>query len=444
MYVYDTLLIIFAAGFPRVFNYFLPRFSLAKGKEIVFKITKVLFLAGLCFSIFLYSLSGAIADLLKNPELSRGLKLFSPVPLLMLPTLGIEGIFSTYKKSVYIALYNTLTRALMLLFIVGPVMVFSGSYVTAIYGWICVSCIILIIAYIFKGIPFRGVRQEKSGLEFKEILAYSIPLLAATIAGTVYRAANQFYISRYFGAVVFAEFSNGFIEIPFVQMITGATATVLMPIFSKAVYDRSDISQITDLWRSALRKSAIIIYPMVIYFLFYAEELVTIVYSGAYAVSSTYFSVAMILNFFNIVVFAPLLLALGKVKFYARLHYGMAIAVWVIEYIVILVFNTPISVAISFVVIGIGGILISLGYSAKTLGVSFFSLFPVDKLALIALHSFCSLFLVNILIRSLLPELNIIILIMTAGIAYLVLLLVTGRWVKIDYIEILKPLLKLQ
>lgn len=425
-----------------MFNYFLPRFSIAQGKEIVFKITKVLFLAGFCFSVFLYALSGTIADLLRNPELSRGLKLFSPVPLLMLPTLGIEGIFSTYKKSVYIAVYNTLTRVLMLVFIVGPVIVFSGSYVTAIYGWIGVSCITLVIAYIFKGIPFRGVRQERSGLEFKEILAYSIPLLAATIAGTVYRAANQFYISRYFGAEVFAEFSNGFIEIPFVQMITGATATVLMPVFSKAVYEKSDISQITDLWRSALRKSAIIIYPMVIYSLFYARELVTIVYSGAYAASSTYFSVAMILNFFNIVVFAPLLLALGKVKFYARLHYGLALTTWVIEYLVIMIFNTPISVAISFVIIATGGILISLGYSAKTLGISFLSLFPVVKLLMIALHSFIALFLVNLIVSKLWPDLSSLLLILTAGIGYLAVLFLSGRLFRIDYYGILRPLLR--
>ncbi len=347
----------------------------------------------------------------------------------MLPTLGIEGIFSTYKKTVYIAIYNTLTRALMLVFIVVPVMVFSGGYITAIYGWIGVSVIILIIAYFFKGVPFKGVRQEKSGLAFKEILAYSIPLLSATIAGTIYRAANQFYISRYFGTEVFAEFSNGFIEIPFVQMITGATATVLMPVFSKIIHEKTDISQITDLWRSALRKSAIIIYPLVIYFLFYAEELVTIVYSGAYAASSRYFSVAMILNFFNIIVFAPLLLSLGKVKFYARLHYGLAIATWVVGYLVILVFNTPISVAISFVVIAIGGILISLGYSAKKLGVSFFSLFPVGKLAIIGMHSFIALFLVNLLVRNCLPGFNNILLITTAGIGYLVILLTFFRQV---------------
>jgi O-antigen/teichoic acid export membrane protein len=442
LYVYDTLLIVFTAGLPRVFNYFLPRYTLTQGKEIVLKISKVLFLSGLAFSVFLFAFSGVIADILKNPELSRGLKYFSPVPMLLLPTLGIEGIFSTYKKTVFIAIYDTLTRTLMFIFIIVPVMVFSKNYITAIYGWITVSVIILIIASFYKGIPFKGVKQEKSGLSFKEILKYSLPLVSATIAAVIFRAANQFYISRYFGSEVFAEFSNGFVEIPFVQMIIGATSTVLMPVFSKIVYEKSDMSQITNLWRSTLQKSAILIYPIVIFFMFYSKEVVTIIYSETYSISSKYFSTALILNFFNIIIFAPLLLSFGKVKFYARLHYGLAITAWVVEYLVIIIFKTPLAVAISFVAISVCGLVISLVYSSKILGVSFLSLFPAGRFLVIAIHSFISLFLVNFLLRHFLPHTIDLVFVTIAGIGYLGVLLISSKLVKINYMEIIIPLIQ--
>lgn len=442
IYVYNTLLLVFTAGLPRVFSYFLPRYSLAQGKEIVFKISKVLFFAGLAFSVFLFAFSGLIADVLKNPELSRGLKYFSPVPMLLLPTLGIEGIFSTYKKTFYIAIYRVITRFLMLIFIVGPVILFSRNYLAAIYGWVTVSVIILIIAYFFKSMPFKGVEQEKSGLYFKEILKYSLPIVSATIAGTIYRAANQFYISRYYGAEVFAEFSNGFIEIPFVHMITGSTSAVLMPVFSKIVHEKSDISQITNLWRSALQKSAVLIYPMVIYFMFYSEELVTIVYSETYAASAKYFSTAMVLNFFNIIIFAPLLLSMGEARFYAGLTYGLAITTWVVEYFVVIIFDTPLAIAISFVIIAIAGIAVSMGFSAKKLGVSFLSLFPVGRFMIIALHSFISLFLVNLLLKNIIPDIADIFFIAISGVIYLGILLITARLFKINYLEIIIPLFK--
>src|SRR6185312_3605704 len=146
------------------------------------------------------------------------------------PTLGIEGIFSTYKKTIFIGIYNTLTRFLTLLFIVLPVIVFKGSYITAIYGWVIVSFISLLIAFYFKGIPFKGLQSEKASLSYKEIFSYSLPLVSSSIWGIAIRSADQFYISRFFGSAVFAEFSNGFIQLPLVSMVTGATSIVLMPV----------------------------------------------------------------------------------------------------------------------------------------------------------------------------------------------------------------------
>jgi O-antigen/teichoic acid export membrane protein len=441
LYVYNTLLIIFSAGLPRVFNYYLPRYNLSKGKEIVSKITRILFAAGLLFSLSLFLLSGVIADVLKNPELSIGLKWFSPVPMLLLPTLGLERIFASYRKTTYIAVYNTITRVLMLAFIVLPVILYSNNYLSAIYGWIIVSVIVLLLANAFKKIPFKNVEKQESGLEFKEILKYSIPLVFASVAGTIYRSANQFYISRYFGAEVFAEFSNGFVEIPFVHMITGSASAVLMPMFSKLIHDKSDIDVVTNLWRRTIQKSAILIYPIVIFFLFYSREVITLVYSQAYSTSAVYFSIAMVLNFFNIIIFAPLLLSLGETKFYARLHIFQAIAVWVSHYVVMVIFNSPVSIAISFIVIAISGIIVSLFFSAGKLGVSFKSLFPVGRLIIIGIHSFISLLLVQLIFENFTIKGHQFLVLVLVGVGYTTTLILSAKWFRINYWEIVKPLL---
>jgi O-antigen/teichoic acid export membrane protein len=383
-----------------------------------------------------------IAGILKNPELARGLKYFSPVPVLLLPTLGIEGIFSTYRKTIYIAVYEAVTRTLMLIFIVVPVIIFDQSYIIAIYGWIAVSVVILVIAFYFKGIPFKGITVVKSGLTFREILNYSLPLVSASIAGIIYRSANQFYISRYFGPETFAEFSNGFIEMPFVQMITGATAGVLMPVFSRIIHEKSDFSQITTLWRNALKKSAVLIYPLVIFFLFYSGKIITIVYSQNYAVSAKYFSVALTLNFFSIIVFAPLLLSMGETRYYARIHYILAAATWIIQYLVILIFQSPLSVAVAFVLIGICGINISLIYVSKKINVTFLELFPVKQFLIIAVHSCISLLPVYMILKYVFPETGDLLTVMIAFAAYAGILLLSSGWVNINYLEILMPLIK--
>lgn len=440
LYVYNTLLVVFTAGLPRVFSYYLPRYDLSQGKDIVWKITKVLFLCGLAFSIFLYVFSGLIADILKNPELSKGLKWFSPIPMLILPTLGIEGIFSTYKMTKYIAVYNTLTRGMMLFFITFPVILLRGTYLQAIYGWIFVSIIALIIAYFFKGIPFKGVINEESNLPVKEIFKYSMPIALASIAGIADSASNQFYISRYFGPEVFAEFSNGFIQVPFVGMITGATATVLMPMLSKMVFLKSDREQLLILWRSALQKSMILIYPIVIFCMFYSKEIISIVFSDAYIISAKYFITAMTINFFNVIMVAPLLYSLGETKFIARLAFTMAITSWLFGYLMLIIFKTPLSIAIMYVILSVGYILVAFGYAASKIGVSIKQLFPVARCSVIALHSIIALLVIKSILALMSLQVSTYLLVTLAFIAYFIVLLLLSRLFKIDYYKIVIPL----
>ncbi len=445
LYVYSTLLLIFTAGLPTVFAYFLPRYSLEQGKEIVGKITRVLFLLGAVFSFFLFVFSGVIADLLKNPELSTGLKVFAPIPMMLLPTLGIEGIFSTYKKTFYIAVYNTLSRLLMLLFIVLPVIILKGTYIYAIYGWLVVSLISLILALFFKKIPFKGIQTEKSNLTYREVFSYSLPLVAASLWGIAIKSADQFYISRFFGTEVFAEFSNGFIDIPFVGMVTGATSTVLLPLFSKIIYDLQDKSKIHDilfLWRSALKKSAIIIYPIVVFFAFNAKSIVVLLYSEVYINSVIYFQIAMLLNLFNIIVFAPLLFSLGETRFYSKMHMYFAAAAWGVGYLIVLVFNSPVALAVFSISMAALRVIIALKFVSVLLKVKFIVLFPAKDFGILIVHSLISITLIKLIFIYLnLPINEIVSLILTFA-SFSIVLLFTARIFKIDYLSVVKPLIK--
>ena len=440
VYIYSTLLIIFTAGLPEVFAYFLPRFSIEEGKAIVWKITKTLFFSGALFSFFLFISSGLIAKFLNNPELKVGIRVFSPIPFLLLPTLGIEGIFSTYKKTIFIGIYNTLTRFLTLLFIVVPVILFNGSYITAIYGWLIVSFISLLIAFYFKGIPFRGLRLQKASLTYKRIFGYSLPLVTASLWGIAIKSADQFYISRFFGPGVFAEFSNGFMQLPLVSMVTGATSIVLMPVFSKMVHDKLDISELMITWRSALSKSAIIIYPMVMFFIFFANDIIILLFSKAYESSIIYFQINMAVNFFNIIVFAPLLFSLGKTRIYSRIHMFAALAIWMIEYLVLKLINSPIAIAIVSVVMSITLILVFMIYVSKVLKVTFLDLFPFSEILKISIHTFIIAVLIKIVTINL--HVKLVFVEFTIGLLlYVSVLLLTSSIFKLNYLGSLKPLL---
>lgn len=439
LYVYNTLLVIFAAGLPKVFSYYLPRHSLAHGKDIVRKIGRLLFLMGFFFSLVLFCFSGAIAEVLKNPELAVGLRWFSPIPMLLLPTLGIEGIFSTYKKTIYIAIYNTLSRLLMLFFIVLPVVLFNGTYLYAIYGWLIVSVLSLLFAYYFKGIPFKGVAAQKVDLTYREVFSYSLPILVASLAGIAISSADQFFISRYFGAEVFAEYANGFIQLPFVGMVTAATSTVLFPEFSRLLHGSSNSSKVVDLWRSALAKSAILIYPLVVFFIVFAKPVIELLFSSVYENSVIYFRIAMLLNFFNIIIFAPLLLASGKVRFYRNVHIIIAFLVWSGEYAVVLMIQTPLAVAIVSVSLGIVKILALTWYSARLIKVDLLALIPIKKIGRLLIHSVVVIAVINIFSEYTLSKFSQLPMLMICFFSFSLLLLSTAKFFRLDYLKAIQP-----
>lgn len=441
LYVYNTLLIVFTAGLPRVYGYYLPRYDVAKGKSIVQKVTFLLFILGLIFSLTLYSFSGLIAEVLKNEALKEGLEIFSPIPLLLLPTLGIESIFSTYQKSFYAAIYNVLTRILMLLFIVLPVIFWENSYKTALYGWIAASLFTLIIGLIFMNIPYRKVDQRKSDLTSQEILKYSVPIMAAGVSGIAIKAADQFFISRYFGEEVFAEYANGFIQLPFVTMITGAASVVVMPLFSKLTTSPYQTDEILRLWKNTLEKSAILIYPIVIFFMLNATPTVVALFSEKYIASSKYFQINMVLNFFNIIIFAPLLLSLGESKFYFKIHFYMAFWAWISYCALVHLTDNPIWIAVLSVANSVLLVLLCVFKTTKLLTTNIAAMFPLRKMFKIILHGLIIGLVIKFGIDTFF-KLNEFWYLIVSGSVYAVLLILSSKFLNVDYFESLKPVLK--
>ncbi len=442
LYIYNSFLLIFTAGLPKVFAYFLPRYDKNEGKEIVWRITRLLFGLGFLFAICLFSSAGLIADILKNSELKTGLRYFAAVPIFLLPTLGIEGIFSSYRKTIYIAVYNTLTRIIMLLCITIPVLFISDSYVHAIYGWLAGSFLTLLVALYFKNIPFKNVIRRSTTLKNKTIFSYSLPIVVASIAGIAIKASDQFYISRYFGPDVFAEFANGFIQLPFTGIVTGAAATVLMPRFSTIIHEGDDISQLLILWNSTLEKSALIIYPLLIFSIFYARQIIVILFSDLYLGSVLYFQIVLFLNFFNIILFVPLILALGKSRFYAKIHLLFAFSTWVVGYFAVIIFNSPYFLAVFSVINSILLIICVLLYSCRLLNVSIYEMIPFKKFAVILIHSILGLLLTKFIIASFVHTVSDFASFVCSSLVFAFVMIASSRIFNVNYLSALKPILR--
>lgn len=385
MYVYNSLLLVFTLGLPKAYSYFIPRVSLGQSKDVIRKISRIFMILGIIFSALLFFCSSFIANILKNPDLELALKWFAPTPLLLLPTMGLEGILASYKKTEYIAFFTILSRMFMLLCIVFPVIALQGTYIHALIGFDVASLLTYILSIHLRNLPTKNITREKTEIKCSEIFTFSLPLLTASFWIMIFQSVNQFFVSRYFGNEVFAEFSNGFMEFPINQMIVASVATVLMPLFSgMAVYNREDIGSV---WIGALTKSVKLLYPITIYCILFAPVVMTCFYGSMYKNSAIYFAIKNIESFFTIIPFYPILLALGKTKKYSNVHMIFAFIIVPLEYLVIRLGGAAYMIGIMCVVCVIGKVILQFSIVSKSVNMSFKELIPIIQMFKISMQS---------------------------------------------------------
>lgn len=442
MYIYNTLLMVFTLGLPKAYSYFLSRCSVAEGKSVSRKINLIFFAIGSVFSLFLYAGADVIAIVLNNPNLGRALRLFSLTPLFLLPTMGLESIMAVYKKTYLNAIYIIATRCFMLLLVALPVALYRADCDTAIIGFTFSSLVSCVVALMLKKVPFKGYNSQKTKLSFREIISFSIPLAVASFWSIAIKSADQFFISRYFGNEVFADFSNGSLELPFVGMILGATATVLLPVFSKNVQTEGANSRtIIETWKNATAKSVMLIYPLVIYCWCFAIPIMTLLYGDKYVDSAIYFRIMLVVNLFTIAPYYPIIIALGKTKYYANVHMWNAFLVWVAELLLIKIYPNPYLITVVSVACHLIKILIMINFISKETNSRISQLLPVGTIVKILSTCVVSGLIVLQTANRLFGGLSDFYLLSVTFIIYCILLLLTGKICKLNYITLITPFL---
>jgi len=439
MYIYSAFILIFTAGLPETLTYFLPKLSKSEGKNLVNRFELIFIILGLIFSLFIYFTSGLIAEILNNPALDKALKIYAPVPLLLMPTFSIESVYLREKKSHYLAIYTVFSRIVILTSIVLPVILYKANYETALYGLVVSSFLTLLAALFLIYRPYRGYIPTQSSLKFKDITRYAIPLMGADLCVMMSGSADQFFISRYFGEVIFAEFANGFIQFPLAPMITGSVMAVLIPLFSSANTPRLFENAI-DSWKNAIRKTSLILYPLLVYSLVFATQIIIIIYGKEYSGSSVYFQIILISNFINIYPFLPVMLALGKMRIYVSFYLISAVSIWIFEAISLHIYPSPIIIACVSAANSIFVFIAFYAYIKFKLGINVFTRKTLGSLIKIIAHAVIAVAVVRLFLFPLIQDFPLLLNQCISFSIFYFIVIVTGKWFGLDYKSIVLPL----
>lgn len=444
IFIYSTLLTVFQAGLPNVFSYFLPKYSHEEGKYIVKKINNILIVLGILLSLSIFVLAKPISLFLNNPDLSSGLKLFSPFPMFVLPTLGIEGIYIVNKNTKFIAIYNTITRFIMLIFITVPVIFISNRYESAIIGWGIASIFAFLIALRYKNKPYSNVKREiQVDHLFKKVANYSIPLLGSACILLLYNSINQILISKYYGISAFADYSNGYIPLPFIAILVNPIRNLFIPIFSKAksenYFDDSIIS-----FNNAIKELGILIIPACIFCFTFSKEIMLFLYGKQYESSYLFFMLAITYNIFEILPFQIVLSGIGKTK--ELMIFDITSTIVLITTDLVLIqhgISSPIIIAMCYTIMQI--ILrniVPLIYIYKVTKIKILRKKTISTLTVIFTHCIIVGFITYFITKqfALLID-NLVLKLLISGILFYCLTMTTGKILNINYIHAIYKLL---
>ncbi len=387
LYIYSTTQIVFTLGLPRCYSFFLPNLPISQAKHTINKITNIFYVAGAIFAILLYAASPLVAEGLKNSAITEALRIYSPVALFLLPTLGLEGILATYQKSEYIALYNAMTRIFMLVCVVGPVIAFHGSYRMALWGFVFSSFITYVLAVYLRNMPLRGIKHEPTSVKYRDIWNFSLPLMFASIWGALINSTDQFFISRYFGTEAFANFSNGATSLPFVGIVTASVATVLTPVLTRDLFNK-EYSATLSLWRRSTLKSAKLILPLIIFFMIFAVPTMTVMYGSLYSQSAPFFLIKQVEVSLQVVNMSLILISMGQTRYYSKVHMLAFLVLLPIEYgLSVASFSSAYYVTIGHTIVSIGMTVAVFAFVCKKLDVKALDFLPAKNLLTIVLLS---------------------------------------------------------
>ena len=183
IYIYTLLQGVFAAGLPSAYSYFLPKLDLSQGKQLSRLLLFFFVILGALLSIVFYWGAPLLSSALDNPTLTDKLRLFSPIPFFLIPTLGIEGLFTAVRKTEQLLVYNITTKFFMFFCLISPVLFWEPSIDKIIYGWIVSAVFSFVIALVFKNKPFLILICSNLLTFFRNLVSAAIMYVVAYIYG---------------------------------------------------------------------------------------------------------------------------------------------------------------------------------------------------------------------------------------------------------------------
>ncbi|AXA35122.1 Lipopolysaccharide biosynthesis protein WzxC [Candidatus Sumerlaea chitinivorans] len=315
-----------AFGLQTSLYYFLPRLRPEEKRSFVLQSFALVMAIGMALAIAIYTHADKVATWLQQPALSDALEVGAITVFAALLGMLADPLFIAERRAglglavavgagalqvVWLAVASWTPAAQAL----GLASASRGQQIRMIVWAFAIAHglrWLAALAFAFVCLP-KG-RLFPAGLSLlAQQIAYILPVGLTSALDTISSWLDRTLIARFYSSADLAVYTYGAIEIPFIAVVTGAVAPVLLPHFS-GLLAQNQRDEVLAVWHRAVRKGGLILFGLFFFFLWLAEDFLVVLYSERYRESSLYFRIYLTLLPLRIVAFMPMLFALGRTR----------------------------------------------------------------------------------------------------------------------------------
>jgi len=296
-------------GFNQALYYFLPS-EKERPRGVLVENLLLLASGGLVMTLFLvFGGNELLAWRFNNPDLATTLLLLAPYPLLMGPLAATGACLMARDRAGQLAIFNVLSRIVMLGAVVLPVCVWRTPSV-AILGTVVGTALSTGVALLLMFRACSDGDWKPAGAGIRSQVRFGVPLGLAGLAGATMLGLDKVMVAALCPPEEFAVYINGAMEVPLVGIVIGSVTSVLVVDYVKLLGE-GRISEMLALIRRASTKCALILIPAMVFLLCVAPEFMRFLFGEAYGDSASPFRIYLLLLPRSIVA-RGILLAAGR------------------------------------------------------------------------------------------------------------------------------------
>jgi O-antigen/teichoic acid export membrane protein len=301
-------------GLPKALYFFLPG-SGAGARSILVTNLLLLGLSGACFALGLVFVFGdALSSFLGQNGLTRYWWIVGLYGFAMLPLSALSATLVAQNQVSVLVRFQVLSQAVLV-----TVMALVAYYLrtpvatlTVLMVWSFIAVGVAVLLMLNSTLPGTVGLLEIRG-HMKAQLAYAVPLGLASMFGSISTQLDKLMVSNMCSSQDFSWYVAGAIELPIIGIVTGALSAVILPEFARH-YKKQEFEQILALWRMAMERSSVILFPCLGGALLFAEDVIILLYTEAFLPAALPFTVYACLLPLRCAVYGSVLMATDRTR----------------------------------------------------------------------------------------------------------------------------------